>query len=435
MTAEQVYRLGEEYSRFNMEANRTTEGTGLGMSITRNLVALMYGKISVESKPGKGTTVTVRLPQKNAGISDMVGKELAENLRHSRINSVSKIKKAQISREPMPYGKILIVDDVESNLYVAKGLMTPYELSIDTAVSGFEVINKIKNGKIYDIIFMDHMMPVMDGIETTKLIRGLGYTHPIVALTANALMGQEQIFLENGFDGFISKPIDIRQLNAFLNKLVRDKQPPEVIENARRQREASGMKEDAGVTNDSGIDPKLKKIFVKDAEKAVSELEAIYEKRNAWEDDDIQLYVVNVHAMKSALANIEEKELSAFAFKLELAGRERNSVVLNDESLAFITSLRDLIEKIKSEIDTGKNNVETEDTAYLKERLTVIQTACAAYNKKAAKTVLGELRQKTWTPPTEELLDAIAEHLLHSEFEEAAETIRKYYENSADNTG
>jgi signal transduction histidine kinase/CheY-like chemotaxis protein/HPt (histidine-containing phosphotransfer) domain-containing protein len=433
MTAEQVRNLGNEYSRFNMEANRTTEGTGLGMNITQNLVQLMSGSISVDSKPGKGTVVTVRLPQKKAddGVSGMVGKELADSLRQSRLNSVSKMKKAKITREPMPYGKVLIVDDVESNLYVAKGLMASYELSIDTAVSGFEVIEKIKNGNIYDVIFMDHMMPVMDGIETTKIVRGLGYKEPIVALTANALIGQAEIFLANGFDGFISKPIDIRQLNASLNKLVRDKQPPEVIEEARRQREAAEQKKEK--TKRVSVDPLLIDIFAHDAEKAVFQLEALYEKRNAWNDNDIQMYIVNVHAMKSALANIEETDLSGFAFKLEQAGRERDIALMTTETPAFLNSLREIIKKIKSNEDSGDSSAIDEDKAYLKEKLLFIQDACASYNKKAAKDTLVELRQKTWSRSTKELLNAITEHLLHSEFEEAAEIVRNNYKDSADN--
>jgi CheY-like chemotaxis protein len=261
------------------------------------------------------------------------------------------MKKAKIIRKPMPYGKVLIVDDVESNLYVAKGLMAPYELKIDTAVSGFEVIEKIKNGNIYDVIFMDHMMPIMDGIETTKIIRRMEYKEPIVALTANALTGQMEIFLENGFDGFISKPIDLRQLNASLNKFVRDKHPPEEIEAALLQRDAVEQNKDTLFFSEKGadnyIDPELINIFTRDAEKAIFELEALYEKRNAWSDDDIQMYVVNVHAMKSALVNVEETDLSGIAFKLERAGRERDTTLMIAETPAFLNSLREVIKKIK----------------------------------------------------------------------------------------
>ncbi|WP_461255388.1 hybrid sensor histidine kinase/response regulator [Treponema sp. R80B11-R83G3] len=434
MTTEQVRMLGTEYSRFNMEANRTTEGTGLGMNITRNLVQLMYGNISVESKPGKGTTVTVRLPQRNVGIgvSGMVGKELAESLQHFHINSASKTKKARIIREPMPYGRVLIVDDVESNLYVAKGLMASYELKIDTVTSGFKAIEKIKNGDVYDVIFMDHMMPVMDGIKTTKTLRDMGYKGTIVALTANALMGQKEMFLENGFDDFISKPIDVRQLNAALNKFVRDKQTPEVIEAARQQKAASDLKKEDEKTKIEAVDSQLKIFFAKDAEKAVSELETLYNKRDTWNSDDIQTYIVNVHAMKSALANIKETELSSFASKLEQAGRDQDTGLMIAETPSFLNSLREILNKLKSIENSGNNDVpdEDEDKTFLKEKLLVIQNACTNYDKKTAKNALGELREKAWSRSTKELLNAVTEHLLHSEFEEVADIIQNYNKNS-----
>jgi PAS domain S-box-containing protein len=220
MSEEQMNRLFDEYTRFNTETNRATEGTGLGMAITKHLVDLMNGEIFVESEPGKGSAFTVKIPQKDLGAGVLSKEELA-NLRDFRLGRAMQMKKApQIVREYMPQGKVLIVDDVETNLYVAKGLLTPYGLSVETAVSGLEAIQKVKAGAAYDIIFMDHFMPVMDGIEAAKRIRAMGYSGAIVALTANALTGQAEMFMENGFDEFISKPIDIRQLNAVLNKLI-----------------------------------------------------------------------------------------------------------------------------------------------------------------------------------------------------------------------
>ena len=123
----------------------------------------------------------------------------------------------------MSYGKVLVVDDVEINLYVAEGMMAQYGLNVEMAFSGFDAIDLVNSGKTYDVIFMDHMMPQMDGIETTLKLRELGYEGCIVALTANAIVGNSEMFLDNGFDGFISKPIDITQLNAILNEFVRDK--------------------------------------------------------------------------------------------------------------------------------------------------------------------------------------------------------------------
>jgi CheY-like chemotaxis protein/two-component sensor histidine kinase len=235
MKSEQVDKLFDDYTRFNLRANRTTEGTGLGMGITKRLVQLMNGDIRVESEPGKGSVFTVRLPQRIVAGTGVFGKELAESISQlSYDQPVQKKNGPQIVREYMPYGSVLVVDDMEPNLYVARGLMFPYGLSIETAASGAEAISKIKNGAKFDIIFMDHFMPKMDGMEATKIIRELGYMRPIVALTANALVGQADMFMENGFDGFISKPIDIRQLNTTLNKLIRDRYPAETVEAARR---------------------------------------------------------------------------------------------------------------------------------------------------------------------------------------------------------
>jgi CheY-like chemotaxis protein len=325
----------------------------------------------------------------------------------------------------MPYGRVLVVDDVESNLYVVRGLLAPYGLSIETAMSGPEAIEKIKNGSIYDIIFMDHFMPKMDGIEAVKIIRDLvGYPGPIVALTANALTGQAEMFLENGFDGFISKPIDIRQLNAALNKFVRDKQPPEAIEAAQRLKEE--LKKHSVRSPKPGLDPQLAEVFVRDAQKAAAALEAFCEKRDAYGDEDIQNYIISVHAMKSALANIGETALSAFALKLEQAGRDRDTAVIADETPSFLDALRAAAEKLKPKEDEPDSGITEEDRAYLNTRLAAIQAACAEYDKKAAKDTLAELRRKTWPRPVKEKLNTIAEHLLHSEFEEAAGAAGNY---------
>jgi len=392
------------------------------MSITKHLVRMMDGEISVESEPGKGSAFTVRLPQ---GIVDsgVLGRGLADKLRQFNVGRLAHMKNApQILREYMPYGRVLVVDDVETNLYVARGLMAPYGLSVETASSGFETIEKIKGGVTFDIIFMDHFMPKMDGMETVRILRDMGYTRPIIALTANALAGQEDIFMENGFDGFISKPIDIRQLNASLNKLIRDKYPVEVVETARRQavkiRARSSAKDEQAFSG-----PELAAVFTRDAEKALAGIKRIIS--NAFRRrDDIRQYVIDVHSMKSALANIGEDGLSATAFKLELAGREENIPVMIAETPAFLEKLAEVIEKNRLKEDSGDAGQEDsdDDKGYLAEKLLVIRTACEKYDEVTASAALAELRQKKWSNPVKELLDAIAKHLLHSDFEEAALT-------------
>jgi len=416
MTAEQLKKIGDKYSRFNMESNRSTEGTGLGMNITRNLIQLMNGKIQIESAVGVGSTFTVRLPQ---GCSDPspIGKELAENLMKLNLKNTAKVRNLQIQQDYMPYGRVLVVDDVETNLYVARGLMSSYGLTIDTVLSGFDAIDKIRVGETYDIIFMDHMMPRMDGIETANIIRSIGYSQPIVALTANAISGQAEMFLNNGFDDFISKPIDIRQLNIVLNRFIRDKQPPEVIEEARLKKNylyASGR-------HSLAVDPQLSEFFVRDAQKAAGLLKAIYE-NNCRRTDDISSFIINIHSMKSALANIGENELSEKAAKLEQAGRSQNVDVILSALPEFLASLYKVIDKLKpSEDDDIQENADADsaDMDYLKEKLAIILNACESFDKKTAKDALSALKLKQWPKKIREQLSDITERLLHSEFDEA----------------
>jgi signal transduction histidine kinase/DNA-binding response OmpR family regulator len=428
MTAEQVDKLGTEYSRFNTETNRETDGIGLGMNITKTLIQLMNGILSIESTPGMGSTFKVRLPQERLDNS-IIGRELAENLIHFNIDNSSRIKSMQMKRDFMPYGKVLVVDDIETNLYVACGLMSPYGLSIETVTSGFEAVDKIQKGCIYDVIFMDHMMPGMDGIEAVKIIRETGYNKPIVALTANAVTGQAEVFLKNGFDAFISKPIDIRQLDIVINKLIRDIQPPDVLEAARRQTGSIKQEENQSVNveHQMPVNSQLAEFFIRDAKKSIAILEEI--NANKCETaDDVSIFIINVHAMKSALANIGETGLSAEAAKLEKYGREQNINLVLAELPSFLVKLHGVVSKLESQKIVPKQCNNQDDIQYLMEKLHVIKTACSSMDKKTVKKTLAEIREKTWSAPINEQLGAIAGNLLHSEFDEIERNIDYYHE-------
>ena len=416
MKPEDLKRLFSEYTRFNASANRTTEGTGIGLNITQNLVNMMSGEIKVDSEYGKGSTFEVTLKQK-AVDCPVVGIELVEQLRSFKFSGKKQYANLQITRELMPYGKVLIVDDVDSNLYVAKGLMTPYKLSIETASSGFETIDKIKAGNSYDVIFMDHMMPEMDGIETTQKLRELAYKGVIVALTANAIVGNEEMFFQSGFDDFVSKPIDIRHLNVVLNKFIRDKYPEE----AKKYRSsANGHRPTTAVL--PSIDPKLLEIVRRDAQKAVETL------RKTIEDGDIKLFTTTAHAMKSALANAGEKEMSAAALALENAGRNGDKDFLLANYDKFINSLLSLIEKLspaKNEDGGADENVQ-EDVAYLAKHLLTVKTACENYDDTSAYAALDLLKEKSWKKDTFAALEEIRDALfLHSDFDGAVERVDK----------
>jgi CheY-like chemotaxis protein len=334
------------------------------------------------------------------------------------MSSVSQIEKSQITYDPMPYGSVLVVDDVETNLYVAKGLLSPYELAIDTAVSGFETIDKVKAGGVYDIIVMDHMMPKMDGIETTKILREMGYNRPIIALTANALVGQAEMFMRNGFDGFISKPIDVRQLNATLNKMVRDKQPYEVIDAARQQKAAKLANEKTAPADS----PLTAETFVKDAKKTIATMELIC-KNEFRRTNDVNIFGITVHSMREALESIEEIELSGEAQKLEQAVHKRNFALIITETTAFIDALRKVCDKMSRKAGIEP---EDEDLAFLNEKLLVVLKACEERDKQNAKNILVELKHKTWSRLTKDLLNTVIEFVLKDNFDEAANLLKDY---------
>ena len=219
MTEKQLEKLFDGYFSFNMETGLATEGTGIGMNILYNLSHMMGGDILAESEFGKGSAFTVRLPQGITG-APVLGKEAVERMRHLRSNYELKMKEAHIVREPLSAGKALVVDDIEINLYVVREMLLPYGLQVDTALSGAEAIQKIKQND-YDIVFMDHVMPVMDGVETTRQIRKMGQKYekiPIIALTANIVFSEKDMFFANGFNGFISKPLSMHVLDEVIRE-------------------------------------------------------------------------------------------------------------------------------------------------------------------------------------------------------------------------
>ena len=316
--------FSQDYMRFNTVSNRATEGTGLGLNITKSFVELMGGTISVESEYGRGSKFSITIKQKIVEC-ESIGPELARQLQDFTFSAEKQYKRSQIENEPMPYGSVLIVDDVGTNLYVAEGLLAPYDLNIETSMSGFETIEKIESGKTYDIIFMDHMMPHMDGMETTQKLRSMGYNGVVVALTANALVGNAEMFKQNGFDEFISKPIDLGKLNEILNRYIRDK-----------------YLKDKGAVSKNAANSGLLEIFRRDAEKAVITLKQTAACAN---EDEIKLFTTTVHAMKAALAIIGEQEKSEAAFALEEAGHRGDIEFIAANNESFISLLQDLIKE------------------------------------------------------------------------------------------
>jgi len=196
-------------------------GEGLGKGIVYRLAQLMDAEVTIESIEKRGTTVTVKIPQEIVD-AEVLGGKTAERLENFEAVDVPDVAISFIP-ERMPYGKILVVDDLEANLHVINGMLDIYCLKVELCRNSMDAIAKVKAGKVYDIIFMDHVMPPPDGMETMQVLRALGYTAPIIALTANAFAGQAEEFIKNGFNDFLSKPIQSARLNQVLNTYVRDR--------------------------------------------------------------------------------------------------------------------------------------------------------------------------------------------------------------------
>jgi len=398
-----------EYIRYNENVNRYIEGTGLGMSIAHQLVLLMGGSITVESEEGEGSSFTVRIPQKQHG-DTLLGAVRAEKLRKLDFETRGADEHNKIIYEPMPYGRVLVVDDTESNRYVAKEFLAPYEIAVETVESGYAAVEKVQNGERYDIIFMDHMMPGMDGIEATKIIRKLGYNDSIVALTANAVYGQAELFINSGFDGFISKPIDRHRFNAFLIRLIRDKHPAEVVEAAKRN---------VDYVAQEGFSPGLVEAFSRDAKNTIVSLTTLLD--NPMGKESLRSYTIITHSIKSALANIGANKLSDIAKALEYAGRSADLNMIMNETKPFLKRLEELALSFASDrILEG-----VEDTAFFVKKLREFQIFCRKYETRGAKRILDELRRKPSSQQTRAIIEDLSAYILHSDFDLAAELAEK----------
>ncbi|MDR0272822.1 MAG: PAS domain-containing protein [Clostridiales bacterium] len=381
-----------EFNRHNLQANRDIQGSGLGMTITYHLVSLMRGKIFVESILGKGSTFTVRLTQEPVG-EELLGSIAMELQNIKTVKNLLKRAK-RIDHEIMSAGRVLVVDDVESNLFVIQGMLMPYKIYVETVESGYEAVKKIKDGNVYDIIFMDHMMPGMDGVEAARLIREEGYDSPIVALTANTLVGQEEIFLSSGFAAFIAKPIDAKKLDECLKQFIQSKSPT--------------------------YSENLINIFLRDAQKTKNELTELmnsgFPQAEPLDEEQLILYTTATHAIKNALANVGEAELSDIAYSLEQASRARDCEKIKSDTHLFLIRLEETIAKL----------IPPEDRDFLRKQLQIFCNACDSYNKKSARKALAALSEKSWQTPTNDILEKLSENILHSEFEAAAEIAREY---------
>jgi CheY-like chemotaxis protein len=224
---EDIMKLFGDFNQVDTRANREIEGTGLGLSITKRFVELMGGEIAVESEYGKGTVFSVRI-RHGFVTTQPIDKETLESLRTFCYSDKKKLAREKLIRPDLSYARVLVVDDFPTNLDVAAGMLRKYKMQVDCVLTGRESVNLIAAGEpVYDAVFMDHMMPGMDGMEATAAIRALGTKYAknisIIALTANVVAGNEKMFLANGFDAYLPKPFNVMSLDSIIQRWVRDK--------------------------------------------------------------------------------------------------------------------------------------------------------------------------------------------------------------------
>ncbi len=319
---ENLEKIFEDFQQVDSKRNRSAEGTGLGLAISKHLVQLMQGRIEVESVYGVGTMFTVSIPQK-----------IVDRRTLREVPELSEKKEEKVETFVAEAVKVLVVDDNLINRKVARGFLNAYRFQVDEAASGFESIELVKQNK-YDIIFMDQMMPEMDGIEALQIIRrdcGENGTSPtIIALTANAMEGVREKFLESGFQDFLPKPLDRKSLNDMLLKWIpeelRKKQDaPEQEDNS--EGEEPGSEQDvqiAGIDRDAVLKlydgfsedyRDILRLYCMDGERKLTLLEELYSQKN------MTNYQIEVHGLKSASANVGAMELSALAKEHESAAK------------------------------------------------------------------------------------------------------------------
>ena len=340
--------LFDAFQRVEMDRNRYVEGTGLGLTISQNLVNMMGGVIEVESEYGKGSRFFFTIEQTIIDPTPVS----AVNYNGQKDNVTEKEAECLFIA---PEAHILLVDDNELNLVVAKELLKPLRMQIDTAENGLQAVKMVR-GSQYDLVLMDHMMPVMDGIVATKTIRELPDEKykklPIIALTANAMVDARKEFLNAGMNGFVAKPIDFtricNQLKLWLPKELVQEVPGEeakqLLMNDISDSEIQPENPETGFSFEEGVKHcgskaalmKTIRIFYRTIDSKANKIE------QCLKEGLISDYVIEVHALKSSALLIGAVPLSEAAKELEDYGKQGKTEVLEEKTPDVLTLYRDL---------------------------------------------------------------------------------------------
>jgi signal transduction histidine kinase/DNA-binding response OmpR family regulator/HPt (histidine-containing phosphotransfer) domain-containing protein len=435
---EDLKKLFSDYNQVDTKSNRAIEGTGLGLSITQRVVEMMDGTIDIHSVYLEGSTFTVRMRQELIG-EKVIGKKLADNLMQFNYTEKKRDKSQKMLRAYIPYARVLIVDDVSTNLDVARGIMKPYGMTIDCVTSGQAAIDRIRAEAVhYDAIFMDHMMPEMDGVEATSIIRekiGTEYAEniPIIALTANAVVGTDKMFLANGFQDFLSKPIDIIKMDEVINIWIRNKdkekelglssataeptsgsQDSGEIESALEEASIEGLDFEGGLARFGGDEDSYLFTLRSYAQNTPPLIDAIRDISGK----ELAGVAVTVHGIKGSSYSIGAHTVGGMAEELEHAAKAGDHSFVSAhmpsfivEAENFIAELESLLAQIEAAHEGDKAALERPDPRLLAD----LAQACASYQMDTIDELLFELKQYRYERDAE-LVDWIEEELVNGEF-------------------
>ncbi len=344
-------KLFDSFQRVDETKNRNIEGTGLGLSIVAELVSLMNGKIDVDSVYGQGSTFTAIIPQ--AILSDEVMNSLM-----LQFENIGKSSDTHNEDFFAPNSTILVVDDVDMNLKVVKGLLKNTELKIDTANSGMQALDLLAEKK-YDIVFLDHMMPEMDGIETLQKLREIedspNKDTPVIMLTANALAGAKEKYLAVGFQDYLSKPIQQEALKEMLIQYL----PKEDVKLMNQQYESPNSELsfleqlNQFLNTDAGMEYYGNEDFYREVLEAYVDDGDINKLQIPFEEENWSEYEINAHSLKSSSIYIGAEALSEEALRLENACKQNTPDYIKAHHDSVIRMYSDTLSRIKEVLNNN----------------------------------------------------------------------------------
>lgn len=427
--AEDLPKLSAEFERIEEDRNRNIEGTGLGMSITIQLLTLLGSKLHVESEYGKGSKFYFELEQKiieDTPIGDFGSKiqQIAENFSYT-------------SKICAPEAKILVVDDNAVNRKVLRNLLKETQIQVTEAAGGAECLHLVQESH-YDLIFLDHMMPEMDGVETLHRIKALSTfpceDTPIVVLTANAVSGAKEAYLSEGFDDFLSKPIMPDKLETMIQTMLPEKLLQSVTKSTQKLSQQTADNEmhleDLPVVE--GLDWNYAWLHLPDMELLAYTVKAFYDQIDTAADcleraygqisniDQLESYRIQVHAMKSLAATIGILPLSGVARVLESAAKDGKIEVILSMTTIFLEEWRSYRQKLQGVFGIGtKIGKQITDYSVIQVLVEMVRLSMQEMEIDRADELMKQLHEYDFPAEIEQNIQKLAEAVTNLDIEES----------------